>query len=143
MRSKPKVAVVTGVSRRIGIGAAIAQALAEVGTAVFTTYYRPYDASMTWGSKNSEAKKILADLRKMGVEADGVEADLADPDVPAILIEQARQRFGHIDILVNNATHDEVADLEAMDAARLIRFLASDDAEWITGQVIRSRGGLF
>jgi NAD(P)-dependent dehydrogenase (short-subunit alcohol dehydrogenase family) len=80
MHSTPKVAFVTGVSRRIGIGAAIAQ---------------------------------------------------------------ARQRFGHIDILVNNATHDEVADLEAMDAARLIRFLASDDAEWITGQLIRSRGGLF
>jgi 3-oxoacyl-[acyl-carrier protein] reductase len=29
-----------------------------------------------------------------------------------------------------------------VDAARLIRFLASDDAEWITGQIIRSRGGL-
>jgi 3-oxoacyl-[acyl-carrier protein] reductase len=28
------------------------------------------------------------------------------------------------------------------DAARLIRFLASDDARWITGQVIHSRGGL-
>jgi 3-oxoacyl-[acyl-carrier protein] reductase len=32
---------------------------------------------------------------------------------------------------------------EPVDAARLIRFLASDDAEWITGQLIRSRGGLF
>jgi 3-oxoacyl-[acyl-carrier protein] reductase len=29
-----------------------------------------------------------------------------------------------------------------VDAARLIRFLASDEAEWITGQIIRSRGGL-
>ena len=28
------------------------------------------------------------------------------------------------------------------DAARLVRFLASDDARWITGQIIRSRGGL-
>ena len=28
------------------------------------------------------------------------------------------------------------------DAARLIRFLASDEGRWITGQVIRSRGGL-
>lgn len=28
------------------------------------------------------------------------------------------------------------------DAARLIRFLASEDAGWITGQVIHSRGGL-
>ena len=28
------------------------------------------------------------------------------------------------------------------DAARLIRFLASAEAEWITGQIIHSRGGL-
>ncbi len=27
------------------------------------------------------------------------------------------------------------------DAARLIRFLATDEAEWITGQVINSEGG--
>ena len=65
-----KVAIVTGVSRRIGIGAAIARALAEVGTAVFTTYYRPYDASMAWGSQDHEAESILAELREMGVEAD-------------------------------------------------------------------------
>lgn len=249
-----KVALITGVSRRSGIGAAIARALAGVGTAVFTTYYRPYDATMAWGSDAGEAAYILTELREMGVEAEGVEADLADPAVPAQLMDQARQRFGHIDILVNNATHDEEADLEKMDAecldhhyavnmrgtlllcrefarihdgrpggriinltsgqslspmpdnlpyaatkgaiesatlalsialapknitvnavdpgatdtgwisdelrqallekaplgrigtpmdaARLIRFLASDEAEWITGQIIRSRGGL-
>jgi 3-oxoacyl-[acyl-carrier protein] reductase len=28
------------------------------------------------------------------------------------------------------------------DAARLIRFLASDEAAWITGQIIHSRGGM-
>ncbi|HVP31587.1 MAG TPA: SDR family oxidoreductase [Myxococcota bacterium] len=28
------------------------------------------------------------------------------------------------------------------DAARLVRFLASDDAAWITGQIVRSRGGM-
>jgi len=28
------------------------------------------------------------------------------------------------------------------DAARLVRFLASEEAGWITGQVIHSRGGL-
>jgi len=28
------------------------------------------------------------------------------------------------------------------DAARLVRFLATDDAAWITGQILRSRGGM-
>ncbi|MFZ0545555.1 MAG: SDR family oxidoreductase [Candidatus Promineifilaceae bacterium] len=119
-----KVAIVTGVSRRIGIGAAIARTLAEAGTAVFTTYYRPYDASMAWGSKDSEAESILAELREMGVPADGAEADLSNPAIPARLIEQARQRFGHIDILVNNATHDEESTLEEMDADNLDRHYA-------------------
>jgi 3-oxoacyl-[acyl-carrier protein] reductase len=119
-----KVAIVTGVSRRIGIGAAIARALAEAGTTVFTTYYRPYDAGMVWGSKDSEAESILDELREMGVQASGVEADLADPAVPAWLIEQVRQTFGPIDILVNNATHDEEAVLEEMDADCLDRHYA-------------------
>lgn len=119
-----KVAIVTGVSRRIGIGAAVARALAEVGTAVFTTYYRPYDASMAWGSRDDEAESILAELREMGVEAEGLEADLSDPAVPAQIIEQARRRFGHIDILVNNATHDEESTLEEMDAGCLDRHYA-------------------
>ena len=43
------VALVTGVSRKIGIGAAIARALALAGMNVFTTFYRPYDATMAWG----------------------------------------------------------------------------------------------
>ncbi|WP_016866477.1 MULTISPECIES: hypothetical protein [Fischerella] len=38
-----KVALVTGVSRHIGIGAAIAHSLAKGGANVFTTYYRPFD----------------------------------------------------------------------------------------------------
>lgn len=119
-----KVAVVTGVSRRIGIGAAAARALAEAGMTIFTTYYRPYDAGMAWGSQENEAEDILAELREMGVPAAGVEADLADPAVPAWLIEQARQTFGHIDVLVNNATHDEESALEQMDADCLDRHYA-------------------
>src|SRR5215207_1084714 len=77
-----KVALVTGVSRRAGIGAAIARAFAEAGADVFTTYYRPYDELMPWGSNASEAEDIVQELKAKGVHAEGMEADLADPEAP-------------------------------------------------------------
>jgi len=63
-----QTAVITGVSRKIGIGAAIARALAEVGCNIFTTYFRPYDATMPWGSQENEAVEIIAELRKIVLE---------------------------------------------------------------------------
>lgn len=54
------VALVTGVSRKIGIGAAIALALAESHWDVATTFWRPYDATMPWGSASTEAQAIVA-----------------------------------------------------------------------------------
>ncbi len=248
-----KTAVITGVSRKIGIGTAVARALAEVGCNIFTTYYRPYDATMPWGSQADEAESVIAELRQMGVKAAGLELDLSDPAAPAALFDAAEAALGPVAILVNNATYsvnDGVAGLTAVhidhhyavnvrgmmllcaefvrhfqgewgriinltsgqgagpmpdelayaatkgavdaftvslaagiagqkitvnaidpgvtdtgwmppdlyahllarspmgrvgqpeDAARLIRFLASPEAGWITGQIIRSRGGL-
>lgn len=57
-----KVALVTGVSRQAGIGAAIARALAEARADVFTTYYRPYDELMPWGNNAGEAQDIVREL---------------------------------------------------------------------------------
>ena len=50
-----RVAVITGVSRKIGIGAAVARRLAAAGAKIFTTYYRPYDAENGYGSNDEEA----------------------------------------------------------------------------------------
>ena len=119
-----RIALITGVSRRIGIGAAAARALAAAGVTVFTSYYRPYDATMRWGSQEDEAENVLTELRQLGGQAAGTEADLADPQTPARLIEQVYQTFGRLDILVNNATHDEEIGLEETDAAALDRHYA-------------------
>ena len=48
-----KVALVTGVTRRKGIGAAVALALAWAGADVGTAYFRPYDRTMPWSVKDS------------------------------------------------------------------------------------------
>ncbi|MCA9955899.1 MAG: SDR family oxidoreductase [Anaerolineales bacterium] len=116
---KGQTAVITGVSRKIGIGAAIARALAEVGCNIFTTYFRPYDATMPWGSQDNEANQLIAELRQMGVEAAGIELDLSLPTSPVELIAVVQERFGQANILVNNAAYSTGEDIYKLNAATL------------------------
>lgn len=106
-----KVALITGVSRQKGIGAAIARALAQAGVNVFTTYYRSFDELMPWGSNPVEAEAIIESIKLYGVQAQGIEADLADTQVPKQLFDLVEESFGVVDILVNNAAHDQQADI--------------------------------
>ena len=112
-------ALITGVSRRAGIGAAIVAALAEAGADIFTTWWRPYDATMAWGSRDEEAESILAEARLLGVRASGIEADLSDPNVPARIFDTAEAALGSVSILVNNATHSTHTPIETLSAADL------------------------
>jgi len=119
-----KVALVTGVTRRQGIGAAIALELARAGADVCTAYYRPYDKAMPWGVEEAEPDAILDALRATGVQARGVEIDLGQPEGPRTLFSLARQRFGRIDILVNNAAYSTETTVEGMTAEDLDRHYA-------------------
>jgi len=84
-----KVALVTGAAA--GIGAAIAEALAEAGADVACHgNTRPADAT---------AAAVKAKNRK-GAALSG---DLSDRATPARLVDEVRERFGRIDILINNA----------------------------------------
>lgn len=114
-----KVALVTGVSRHNGIGAAIARELANAGANVFTTYYRPYDELMLWGSQPNEAEEIIESLKLLGVLASGLEANLAEQEVPQQLLERVEESLGPVDILVNNAAHDQKADIYSLSAELL------------------------
>ncbi|WP_420644036.1 SDR family oxidoreductase [Candidatus Leptofilum sp.] len=119
-----QTAVITGVSRKIGIGAAIAQALAEVGCNIFTTYFRPYDATMPWGSQADEATAIIAELQQMGVEATGLELDLSQPTTPAELFTIVQERFGRANILINNAAYSTTGSITKMTANDMQNHLA-------------------
>jgi 3-oxoacyl-[acyl-carrier protein] reductase len=82
----PRVAVVTGVSRSIGIGAAISTGLADDGWTVVTTGWRDYDDRMSWGADREQRADI--------------EIDLANPDAAATLLEQIFRLHGPATALV-------------------------------------------
>lgn len=118
-----KVALVTGVSRRAGIGAAIARELALGGAKLFVAFFRKYDEAQPWGLEAREADTLVDEL---GVhsEVEGLELDLSLPSAPRELIEQAVARFGRVDILVNNAAHWEPGGIDEIGAAQLDRHYA-------------------
>ena len=91
LRLDGKCALVTGASR--GIGRAAAEALAAAGAAVAINYAR----------SSIEAEATAAALRERGADVEVVQADLADAAAIGGLFEHLRQRWGRIDIVVNNA----------------------------------------
>ena len=98
-----RTAVVTGVSRRQGIGYAVASRLARMGASLFTAHYRPHDLDQPWGGDSLEA---VADGLRGQLAPDAVLAhqstNLAEPDAASELISSAAGELGHLDILVCN-----------------------------------------
>jgi NAD(P)-dependent dehydrogenase (short-subunit alcohol dehydrogenase family) len=85
-----RAAIVTGASS--GIGLAIARVLGEEGFALTVASRRPEKLSAAAG-----------DLRDAGYEVEEVAADMADEDAVRSVVGRHHERFGRLDVLVNNA----------------------------------------
>src|SRR5690606_8284252 len=90
-RCKGKTAIITGSTS--GIGKGIAYRLSSEGANVVINSYREQD----------DIDEILSDVTSAGGEAFFARADLGKVEEIHDLFEQAVQRFGQIDVLVNNA----------------------------------------
>src|SRR5258708_36328695 len=106
---KDRIALVTGASQ--GIGRATALALAQAG------------AKVACAARNAEKlAAVIAEIAAAGGEALAVSMDVADPEQIKAGFKQTLERFGRLDILVNNAaiTRDGLAvriESEDWDAA--------------------------
>ncbi len=98
-----KVAVITGASS--GIGEAIARELAAAGLRLVLTARREDRLEALSGS--------------LAVDCATLVADAADPATPQRLLELARDRFGRVDVLVNNAGTLTIGPLETIDLDEL------------------------
>jgi 3-oxoacyl-[acyl-carrier protein] reductase len=116
----PRTTLVTGVSRRRGIGFAIAERLLrDQGARVFAHSYAAYDAIQPWGA---EPGGIAAVLTALGGESERLahaEADLADSSAPEWLVSHAVERLGILDALVLNHARSQLGTLTELDATTL------------------------
>ncbi|OKJ02857.1 SDR family oxidoreductase [Kitasatospora sp. CB01950] len=107
------VALVTGVGRTAGIGAAVAERLAASGWDIAHTHWTPYDTRMPWGVEADAVDAIGAAIRAHGTRQLAVPADLADPATPARLFDRVTAELGPVTALV--MSHAESVDSGLLD----------------------------
>ena len=88
---KDKCAIVTGASR--GIGRAIAKKLASLGANIVLNYR----------SNDEEALKVKEELLSYGVDVFLYKCDISDFNAVEEMIKASKEKFGKVDIMINNA----------------------------------------
>ena len=104
MKLDGKVALVTGAGT--GVGAATAVLLAEKGCRVAVNYRR----------SGEEAAEVVAAIEETGGEAFAFQADVASDNEARALVDAAIEKFGRLDLLVNNAGTTEFIPFDDLDA---------------------------
>ncbi len=101
---KPRVVIITGGSR--GLGAGIVQAFLDNGDQVATCSRSATDRTDAWSSDPATAERFLF-----------AAVDIVDSAAAATFVQEVLERFGRVDVLVNNAgiARDGVIALAADD----------------------------
>jgi 3-oxoacyl-[acyl-carrier protein] reductase len=86
-----KAALVTGAAT--GIGAAAVLALARAG----------YDVAVNYSSSEKAARETAAQAEKLGAKTLVIKCDVADEPAVRAMLSQIKERFGRLDVLINNA----------------------------------------
>ena len=118
-----RVAVVTGVSRRQGIGFAIAQRLLDDGLSGVIQSWAAHDAEQPRSPGTGELAAVIEELGGLGDRPDHIEAEFSATDAPRQVIDRAVDRFGGLDVLVANHAMSCLGRLDEVTAQQL-------DAAW-------------
>lgn len=113
-----KVALITGANNPQGIGATTALAFAREGAKVVLVYkkvLRPFDQKKTdrngadryYASNAGNAEIVENRLKEMNADYMIIESDISDEEAVKNIYSAVLERFGRIDILVNNAAVDD------------------------------------
>lgn len=115
---KDKVAIITGANNPEGIGATTALAFAKEGAKVVLVYKkieRPFDATKTdrngvdryYAANAGDASVVESQLKDIGAEYLILESDISSESAVKEIYAKVIERFGRVDILVNNAAVDD------------------------------------
>ena len=123
---RDRVALITGVNNPQGIGATTALAFAREGAKLVLVYKkvdRPYDKKKTgkngvdryYAANAGNTDVLESRLREMNAEYLVFESDISDEDCVKGIYTAAQERFGKVDILVNNAATDDENGLDTIE----------------------------
>ena len=132
---KDRVALITGVNNPQGIGAATAVAFAREGAKVVLVYkkiIRPFDESKTdrngadryFAANAGSADIVESRLREMNADYLILESDISDEDAVREIYRAVMEKYGRLDILVNNAAD---GDMDGIDTIEKITQAVIDD----------------
>ncbi|MCF0049302.1 SDR family NAD(P)-dependent oxidoreductase [Dyadobacter sp. LJ53] len=112
MKNDMKIALITGVSRREGIGFETAKQLGQKGFKVIISAF-----------KLDEATPLISVLNKLGIEADAVEIDITNDSSVIAAVEKIKAEYGKLDLLINNAVFSILltATIEDEDLSELTK----------------------
>ena len=122
-RLQDRITLVTGSSS--GIGAAVAKCMAAEGAKVIVNYAR--------SSKGAEA--VVDEIKTDGGEAIAIQADVSQEDQVQNMFQQIFDKYGTIDVLVNNAGLQKDADLVDMTLEQWNQVIGVN----LTGQFLCAR----
>ena len=134
MTLQGRVALVTGGALRVG--QAIAFALAQ----------RQAHVVISYRSSRAAARKTISTLRRHGVRAEAIRADVANAAQVRALITRIERRFGRLDVLVNNAAIFERTPFTSLTERDWDRHLdtnlkGSFLCAWAASRLMRRHGG--
>ncbi|MEO5533706.1 MAG: SDR family oxidoreductase [Pseudolysinimonas sp.] len=111
--TRRKAVLLTGAGRATSIAHGIGLTLANDGWNLALTTWTPYDREAAYGGSLGDIDELKSNLTAAGATVVRIEADLADPQVPAQVVVRAAEELGGLDALV--ISHSHSADSSIMD----------------------------